>query len=140
MHIVFYHSIAVFILAIIVIGNLGDVAYDYQGGASTVHIVMELSIAIVSFALITALIIGIWKQSQSNARLKAELFSVSKANPQSLPPALASARHELGLVLKEQFKDWNLTQTEREVAMLLLKGLSFKESYLGHSNFDEMIK
>ena len=34
---------------------------------------------------------------------------------------------ELALVLKAQFEDWSLTQTEREVAMLLLKGLSFKE-------------
>lgn len=119
--------VAVFILAIIVVGNLGDVAYDYQGGASTGHILMELSVAVVSFALIAALIMEIWKQSRSNARLKAELASISNDNPQSLPPALAAARHELGLVLKDQFRDWNLTQTEREVAMLLLKGLSFKE-------------
>ena len=119
--------IAVFILAIVVIGNLGDVFYDYREGASITHILMELSIAIVSFALISGLIVGIWRQSRSNTRLKAELASLSGTNPHTLPPALANARHELGLVLKEQFEDWNLTQTEREVAMLLLKGLSFKE-------------
>jgi len=83
--------------------------------------------AIVSFVLIAGLIVGIWKQSRSNIRLRAELASASAADEQALPPALASARHELGLVLKEQFKDWNLTLTEGEVAMLLLKGLSFKE-------------
>ena len=110
-----------------VVGNLGDVIYDYREGASVAHILMELSIAIVSFALITALTIGIWRQSRSNMRLKAELASISEANEQTLPPALASARHELALVLKKQFEDWQLTQTEREVAMLLLKGLSFKE-------------
>lgn len=119
--------IAVFILAIVVVGNLGDVFYDYREGASIPHVLMELSIAIVSFALITGLIVGIWRQSRSNTRLKAELASVSEAMLQTLPPALATARHELGLVLKDQFKKWNLTQTEREVAMLLLKGLSFKE-------------
>ena len=119
--------IAVFILAIVVIGNLGDVFYDYREGASVAHVLMELSIAIVSFALIAGLIVGIWRQSRSNTRLKAELASASEANEQALPPALATARHELGLVLKQQFKDWSLTQTEREVAMLLLKGLSFKE-------------
>lgn len=119
--------IVVFVLAVIVAGNLGDVFYDYREGASVGHILMELSIAIVSFALITVLIVGIWRQSRSNTRLKAELASVSEVNQRTLPPALATARHELGLVLKEQFKDWNLTRTEREVAMLLLKGLSFKE-------------
>lgn len=115
------------VLAIIVIGNLGDVIYDYREGASITHLLMELSIAIISFALITALTVGIWRQSRSNSRLKAELASVSEANEQALPPALATARHELALVLKEQFETWRLTQTEREVAMLLLKGLSFKE-------------
>ena len=115
------------ILAIVVIGNLGDVIYDYREGASITHVLMELAIAVVSFALIAALTVGIWRQSRSNSRLKAELASVSAANEQALPPALATARHELALVLKEQFEAWSLTQTEREVAMLLLKGLSFKE-------------
>jgi DNA-binding NarL/FixJ family response regulator len=119
--------IAMLILAVIVAGNLGDVIYDYREGASMAHLLMELSIAIVSFALIASLTVGILRQSRSNNRLKAELASLSDVDEQALPPALATARHELALVLKEQFEIWKLTQTEREVAMLLLKGLSFKE-------------
>jgi len=119
--------LTILVLAIVVIGNLGDVFYDYREGASMSHLLVELFIAIVSFTLITALTFGIWRQSRSNNRLKTELASISEAGKQGLPPALANARHELALVLKEQFKIWNLTQTEREVAMLLLKGLSFKE-------------
>lgn len=119
--------IAILILAIIVAGNLGDVFYDYREGASVAHILMEFTIAIVSFALIAALMVGIFRQSRSNNRLKEELASYSEAQEQALPPAVASARHELALVIKEQFETWKLTQTEREVAMLLLKGLSFKE-------------
>lgn len=119
--------IVMLVLAIIVAGNLGDVIYDYREGASTAHLLMELSIAIVSSALIVALTIGIWRQNRSNNQLKTELATLSEVNEQILPPALATARHELGLVLKEQFETWKLTLTEREVAMLLLKGLSFKE-------------
>jgi len=115
------------ILAVIVAGNLGDVIYDYREGASTAHLLMELSIAIISSALIVGLTLGIWKQTRSNNQLKTELATLSEVNEQVLPPALATARHELGLVLKEQFETWKLTLTEREVAMLLLKGLSFKE-------------
>lgn len=115
------------ILTIIVSGNIGDVIYDYQEGASVGHVIMELAIAIVSSVLIAGLTFGIWRQTQSNIRLKAELASISEVAGESLPPALAIARHELGLVLKEQFESWKLTQTERQVAMLLLKGLSFKE-------------
>jgi len=132
--------IAAFILAIVVVGNLGDVFYDYREGASIAHVLMELSIAIVSFALITALIVGIWKQSRSNTRLKAELASASETSEQALPPALATARHELALVLKEQFEIWSLTQTERQVAMLLLKGLSFKEIASVRSTMEKTVR
>ncbi len=117
----------ILILAIVIAGNLGDVVYDYREGASMAHIAIELSIAILSFALITGLIVGVWRERRSNARLKAELVSVAESSEQILPLDLATARHELALVLKKQFEDWQLTQTEREVAMLMLKGLSFKE-------------
>jgi len=132
--------IAMLILAIIVAGNLGDVIYDYREGASMSHLLMELSIAIISFALITALTIGVWKQSRSNNRLKAELASRSGLEKQVLPPALANARHELALVLRDQFNEWNLTQTEREVAMLLLKGLSFKEIASVRSTLEKTVR
>ena len=132
--------LAILILAIVVIGNLGDVFYDYREGASMSHLLVELFIAIVSFTLITALTFGIWRQSRSNNQLKAELASISGVGKQSLPPALASARHELALVLKEQFKIWKLTQTEREVAMLLLKGLSFKEIAAVRSTMEKTVR
>jgi len=132
--------IAVLILAIVVAGNLGDVIYDYNEGASITHILMGLSIAIVSFALITALTYGIWRQTRSNSRLKAELASIANTDNPVLPPALATARHELALVLKEQFESWQLTQTEREVAMLLLKGLSFKEIASVRSTMEKTVR
>lgn len=119
--------IAMLILVIVVAGNLGDVFYDYSEGASFTHILMELFIAIVSAGLIAGLTYGVWRQNRSNNRLKAELATLADVSKEVLPPALATARHELGLVLKEQFEIWKLTQTERQVAMLLLKGLSFKE-------------
>ena len=128
------------VLAIVVVGNLGDVIYDYREGASLAHILMELGIALVSFALIAALTFGIYRQSRSNNRLKAELASVSEAQEQTLPPAVANARHELALVIKEQFEDWKLTQTEREVAMLLLKGLSFKEIASVRSTMEKTVR
>ena len=132
--------LAMVLLAIVVAGNLGDVIYDYSEGASVAHILVELTIAIVSFALITALMIGIYRQSRSNNRLKAELASFSEAQEQVLPPAVANARHELALVMKEQFEIWKLTQTEREVAMLLLKGLSFKEIASVRSTMEKTVR
>ena len=35
------------VLAIVVVGNLGDVFYDYREGASLAHVLMELSVAML---------------------------------------------------------------------------------------------
>jgi len=40
---------------------------------------------------------------------------------------MKNARHEYSEVIREQFEQWQLTPSEQQVAMLLLKGLSFKE-------------
>lgn len=40
---------------------------------------------------------------------------------------MMDARHEYSGVIQTQFSQWTLTRSEQEVAMLLLKGLSFKE-------------
>ena len=93
--------IVVLVLAVIVAGNLGDVFYDYREGASIGHILMELSIAIVSFALITVLIVGIWRQSRSNTRLKAELASVSEVNQRTLNTSQYSEEELKKLTIRE---------------------------------------
>jgi len=115
------------LLTLVVAGNLVDVVYDYREGASLAHLGVELFLILASFTLITILSFGIWQQSRSNRRLKAELARRSNEGQQELSPSLAAARHELAKMLQEQFEAWQLTQTEKEVSMLLLKGLSFKE-------------
>jgi len=115
------------LLAFVVAGSLTDVIYDYREGASIAHLAVELSLVAASLVLITILSLGIWRESRSNRRLKAELQSVSRQPPASPSPSVIAARHDLGKVLQTQFEEWSLTQTEKEVSLLLLKGLSFKE-------------
>ena len=43
------------------------------------------------------------------------------------PPELAETRHQLGTLIRQQFADWKLTDSEQSVGLLLLKGLSFRE-------------
>ena len=115
------------LLTFVVTGNLMDVIYDYREGASLAHLAIELSLVVASLILITVLSLGIWRESRANRRLKAELASVSREPQAAQSPSLVAARHDLAKVLQIQYREWNLTQTEKEVSLLLLKGLSFKE-------------
>ena len=114
------------LLALVVVGNLIDVVYDYREGASLGHLAVELGLVVTSFSLIAMLSVGIWQQSRSNRKLKADLNSLVNSR-QQVPPEVLAARTSLAKVLQSQFEAWKLTVTEKEVAMFLLKGLSFKE-------------
>jgi len=115
------------LLAFVIGGNLMDVIYDYREGASLAHLAVELSLVAASLVLIAVLSLGIWRESRSNRQLTAELASLSREPPAVKSPSLLAARHDMGKALQSQFEEWSLTATEKQVALLLLKGLSFKE-------------
>jgi DNA-binding NarL/FixJ family response regulator len=119
--------IIILMLAVVVFGSAADIVHDYREGAETAHLVIEAILIVVSFSLIGVLSAGVWRQSKSNRQLKDELAAVSKNAAGQLPSEVQAARHNLALVAERQFAEWELTKTEQEVAMLLLKGLSFKE-------------
>lgn len=117
----------ILMLAVVVIGSATDIVHDYREGAGAAHLVIEAILVIVSFSLIGMLSVGVWRQSRSNRQLKEELAAVSKDLAKRPPSEVQAARHNLALVAVKQFQEWELTKTEQEVALLLLKGLSFKE-------------
>ena len=128
------------LLAFVVAGNLMDVIYDYREGASVAHLSIELALVAASLLLITVLSLGVWKESRSNRRLKAELASMSEEPSPAQSPSLLAARHDLARVLQAQFEEWSLTQTEKEVALFLLKGLSFKEIASVRSTLEKTVR
>jgi len=117
----------VVLLSFVIGGSLIDVVFDYREGASLSHIAVELMLVTASLVLIAMLVFGIWRETRSNRRLKAELASRPAGVSPAQAPGLSAARHDFAKVLQEQFAVWGLTQTEKDVSLLLLKGLSFKE-------------
>ena len=114
------------ILAGVATLNLADVTTDWVSGASTRHLGIELLAA-------SAAILGLgWLWSRYFVLRR----RISEAH-RSLQDACADARlwrerhrqvlQGLSRAIDLQLDAWRLTPAEREVAFLLLKGLSFKE-------------
>ncbi|MEZ5542514.1 MAG: LuxR C-terminal-related transcriptional regulator [Pseudomonadota bacterium] len=114
--------IAVLLLAIL--GNLSDFVTDYGQGAPALHLLVEAGVIALSTTLILWLLLDLRRQRQALEKLRQEI--AGQAAP-AAPPALAAARRQLGGLIRSQFQDWGLTDSEQEVGLLLLKGLSFKE-------------
>ncbi len=114
------------VLAIIVIANLFDMTSDLSSGASAWHLVEEGLVILMSLAVIIGLLFYLRMQKRALERIRLE-FSKQQQEAAPASAELLQARKQLGSEIRRQFHDWQLTGSEQEVAMLLLKGLSFKE-------------
>lgn len=111
------------VLAFISVLTAADIISDYQEGADMLHLWMEGLIVLFCLIGITILFATFKK---TNVLLRAELdrtrrdltFWKDRSN---------SFIKGLSIAIDEQFTTWSLTPSEKEVALLLIKGLSTKE-------------
>lgn len=119
-------KVIVLILVIIMLLNFFDVITDISLGVPMWHVFSESIIVIVSGFGALFLAKDMYSRTLNTVKLKQELaFSDDKLR--NISQEMKNARHAYSNVIHTQFEQWNLTPSEQEISMLLLKGLSFKE-------------
>jgi DNA-binding CsgD family transcriptional regulator len=111
-----------------------DIHMDWGDGATATHVAVEL----FTVALAGASALVLWWRLQSarhQARLLTGHLEAAHADAARLRADVARFRAEsqqhargLGEAIDRQFERWGLSPAEREVALLLVKGLSHKEA------------
>lgn len=114
------------VLFCIMLLNFFDVLTDISLGIPTWHIIEESLIVLISGLLGIFLVFDIRKRTKKHAALKQKLQE-SHSQIKDITDEMATARAQYSQIIHDQFETWLLTKSEQEVAMLLLKGLSFKE-------------
>ena len=114
------------VLGVIMILNLADVVTDISLGVPRWHILEEFVIVIAAAFGMLYLIFEMRRRTNQLEDLKRTL-SDSDEQLAHITNEMRSARHHYSEVIHQQFDQWKLTGSEQQVAMLLLKGLSFKE-------------
>ncbi len=110
-------AIGLFIIIALLIG--GDLVADYREGASSGHLSVELFVLLAAASGIVLL----WRQqNQTRVELKDALTDAAQWRSESR--ALVRG---LGVAIKKQFTEWQLSKAETEIGFFLLKGLSHKE-------------
>jgi DNA-binding CsgD family transcriptional regulator len=114
------------VLGIIMVLNSLDVATDLTLGVPTWHIVEEAMIVVASGL---AFVYLLWEMRRRSRELGSLASDLSRADAQvrHLTEEMRRARSRYAAAIEQQFADWGLTKSEQQVALLLLKGLSFKE-------------
>lgn len=114
------------ILCVIMLLNLADVVTDIRLGVPTWHIVEECLIVLAAGLTATYLMLETRRRARELETLK---LTLSRADRQlaDITAEMRSARRHYGELIHQQFESWGLTLSEQQVALLLLKGLSFRE-------------
>jgi len=101
-----------------------DLVADLSHGADTAHILKESMLVLLSLLAIVWLFYEKNKQKQQIKQLK---YQLEQTNKNKADEYIIEGRRQLAKIIQQQFSQWKLTQSESEVGLLLLKGLSLKE-------------
>ncbi len=102
-----------------------NLVLDAWGRWPRVHVAIEVLTAAVGMVAATALGWG-WRRSERAEAEAHEALRVRRAERDEWRESARRALEGLGAALDTQFRAWALTPTEREIALLLLKGYSHK--------------
>lgn len=120
------NSVLIIVFIIVALASGLDLVADFSHGADTAHILKESLLVLLALLALGWLFYERMQQNQQINRLSKELSQV-RENELKAPTYLLEGRRQLSKIIQHQFSDWQLTDSETEVGLLLLKGLSLKE-------------
>ncbi|MGD9600368.1 MAG: DNA-binding response regulator [Gammaproteobacteria bacterium] len=114
------------LMALAAVAATGDLADDLIHGADVLHLAGEASMLLAAGVFFARMVRERHRDAREIDRLRRELAEVR------LPAAadnesVRAGRRQLGEFINGQFAAWGLSESEREVGWLLLKGLSLRE-------------
>lgn len=117
--------IAAVLLAIALLTSI-DIFNDYFEGVATWHISIEAIVAVIALIGMFYLIKGRFTL-QHNLEQERRVSSELQAEAQKWKQVSKKYVKGLSIEIENQLDRWDLTEAEKEVSFLLLKGLSNKE-------------
>ena len=105
---------------------IADIYFDKKQGIPNSHILHEVALFLLALGAIIWQIVVIFKKNDRITHLSGELLETKKSYLEWKEKARASAK-QLGQLIDDEFAVWHLSQSEKDVALLLIKGLSMKE-------------
>jgi DNA-binding NarL/FixJ family response regulator len=117
-----------------------DVATDVAAGASWSHVASEVTAIIVVLAILAWLWVGKMAQMKSAIRTSEQRVQELRREAERWQEQVAAIKPGLSDAIDKQFDAWQLTNAEREIARLILKGLANKEIAAVRASSEQTIK
>jgi DNA-binding CsgD family transcriptional regulator len=115
-----------FALTSIILGGSADLVLDRPASWLTFHVFFELTMITGALVMAVTLWLGWWHSERSASDLRRSLATHERERDAWRERAQSSL-DDFGRAIDAQLHAWRLTPTEREVALLLLKGYGHKQ-------------
>lgn len=103
-----------------------DIFFDLHEGIPFTHILHEVGLFVLAIGAVLWQIRVIFLKNAHINTLNAELLETKKSY-QDWKLKAQNSSQELGRLIEGQFAIWHLSDSEKDVALLLIKGFSMKE-------------
>ena len=113
-------------LASIVVGGAVDLTLDRPSTWLSFHVIFETLMIAGALVMATTLWLGWWRSARSTISLRKSL-EAQRLDRDAWKASAEAALEGLGRAIDAQFSSWHLTPSEREIALMLLKGYGHKE-------------
>ncbi|MEP0519220.1 MAG: helix-turn-helix transcriptional regulator [Hyphomicrobiales bacterium] len=104
-----------------------DIIEDLGRGDSLAQIGLDMSVVAAIACLLAYIYILEPLKMRRDNKVLSESNHAQNADLKRMSQIAEKHLHGLGIYIKAQFEEWDLTLAEQEVALLLLKGMSMKE-------------
>jgi len=119
-------TVIITVLLLVVTSNVLDLVMDFNNHAPMWHLIQEIIVISLAMGLIVYLAKELKRKKRDMQTLVEELKTTERSLTQSTT-FINNARKEYSEIIHQQFDKWQLSQSEQQIALLLLKGLSFNE-------------
>lgn len=103
-----------------------DLITDFREGTPLQHLLIEFTLFLLSCAGLSILTIDYFRTKNQKTITAAQLVD-SNEKLKEFSRLNESLVHGLATAIERQFSEWKLSPSEKEIASLLIKGLSLKE-------------
>ena len=114
------------LLAVVALGGAADLYFDQPARWLTPHVLVELTLMVVSGGTALFLARG-WRRAEASLAGTRRSLAEREAERDAWRSRAEASLSGLGRAIDEQCTAWGLTPAEREVALHLLKGQGHKQ-------------
>lgn len=114
------------VLVVVVLGGATDLYFDAPTEWITPHVLIELTLMAVSGG-VALYLWREWSRAATGLAMARAAMAERVAERDAWRLRAEAALDGMGRAIDEQFSSWGLTPSEREVALLLLKGFGHKQ-------------